>query len=138
MRLLASVGLALALAAVACDRPASEKPETHADAVARGAIERGWLPALIPRSSNRVRYVIDKADGSGNGVFHYDGKELNAFVGHLTKAPGSVRHAGLFGQPTLFQEYRHEDWVFLVEPDAHYCLFYFRTDPKYQSSEPQR
>lgn len=56
------------------------------DAKSQGAVDRGWLPPLLPDSSSAIvdRHNLDL--NTGTGSFDYDLSERNAYIERLLRA----------------------------------------------------
>ena len=82
------VGVVLPIAISGCIGPLSEKPERqYASAVearADGALERGWIPAILPSDAHAIREVHDVATNLTWGCFSTgDVEEVRALLARL-------------------------------------------------------
>ena len=82
------IGVIVSMAISGCIGPLSEKPERHyasaADARADGALERGWIPAILPSDAHAIREVHDVDTNLTWGCFSTgDVEEVRALLARL-------------------------------------------------------
>ena len=66
-----------------------------ADARQAGAVERGWVPELLPAGSNDITEIHDLDKNTGTGTFRFPSADLEAFKAQARQFAGTdLKEAG--------------------------------------------
>ena len=93
---------------------------THATiAAAKQNIDRGWIPAVLPASTVRIRESHDLDKNIGNGTFAFGAPDAEQFRSSLTALPSdAVMHRVKISRDRMEREgfsfYRHGDFYLAV------------------------
>lgn len=117
-QLIAILAVASALL-VGCDDSVSLSYPTRAEAEADRPFAHGWLPPIIPISSQGLTMKNDLDLNRSNGSFQFDPSDHEAFLAHLTRTPEGDRDG--------CAAYTYKDWTFLISPDKSRCRFHMRS-----------
>lgn len=114
----------------------TERYETYAAANAAGLFRRGWLPGVIPLSSERIIASNDLDLNLSSGEFYFSFNDRNTFLSQLS--PTSQKTQKLLEEKKrdlLDQGYKSYEfsqnrsrWVFLVNPTTSHALFVMQYD----------
>jgi hypothetical protein len=91
---------------------------TRADADAESVFARGWLPEIIPASSQAISMRNELDLNTSKGEFTFDPSDHDEFVKHLRRTPSKDRSG--------FTAYSHEGWNFWISDNKDRCRFYMR------------
>lgn len=80
------------------------------------AIEKGWIPAILPESAYNIEETHDLESNQLFGSFQYKKRDESAIVGKLAPLPD------------MNATYRWGDFFFKIDTEKH--LVKFRNDPK--------
>jgi len=104
------------------------------DARSRHLFDKGWLPGILPASSEKIRVVSDVEGPAGYGEFEFDAADYAAFIHQLDPKRSGVspvaRHnaeiEALLGQDYTAYGYaeRGVKWIFLCRQSDATCKFF--------------
>ena len=125
---MALTGLALAFLLVGgCDETVTHKYSSRADAEKDRLFDKGWLPAIIPRSSSNIVTRNDLDLNTSRGSFDFAKEDLEEFLSHLIRLESR--------DMDRFEAYSYkrdsgmiEHWIFLIDLERHYCRYEFEFD----------
>ncbi len=100
---------------------------TRAEAEAESLFARGWLPEIIPASSENISMKNDPDLNISNGGFQFDPADHDQFVKHLKRAASEDKKG--------FSAYSHEDWIFWINNEKNFCQFHMRLNRNGKQSE---
>src|ERR1051326_1973240 len=117
----------LSLSLASCNRDTKRNHYSTLDgAKVDGAIQRGWIPAILPQSARDIREEHDLDLNVGSGSFEFNTNDLSVFVSRLTPATsGTFRGQNLNQEAQVlgksgYSLYRYEEaassWVFAIDP----------------------
>lgn len=77
----------LTLSVSSCSDKTKSEYSDYAEAEDSELFDRGWLPLIIPKSSEQIRVNNDLDSNTSTGSFVYGNYDLKEFIGHLKRAP---------------------------------------------------
>lgn len=81
--------IAVVLLLLSCTETMKTSYETRNEARMDGAIERGWIPRIIPESAYDISEIHNLDNNQVTGEFYYAEVDENHFLSHLTSIGGS-------------------------------------------------
>lgn len=110
-----------------CDDSVSLEYSTRAEAEAESLFARGWLPEIIPASSENISMRNDLDLNISNGEFKFDPADHDQFIKQLKRTASEDKKR--------FLAYSYEDWSFWISNEKNFCRFYMRLNRNRQQSE---
>jgi uncharacterized membrane-anchored protein len=107
----------VALLMCGCSDTVTSRYETRAEAEAERLFDRGWLPSIIPRSSNKITTRNDLDLNISEGEFYFDPSDTTEFIRHLSAIDGSSSYTYEEGNST---------WIFDIDSKAGHSRYSMR------------
>ena len=105
----------LTLAMLSCSETGKSRYANYAEAESEKLFERGGLPKIIPKSSERIVTVNDLDVNVSEGEFVYSDTDEAEFLAHLKRASGlDTDH---------YEVYTYEGWVFFLNSAKQHCKY---------------
>jgi hypothetical protein len=110
-----------------------ERYSTLAAARAAQLFERGWLPDVLPNSTDRLRVSVNFDLNTADGEFYFAPTDWNQFTKHLLA--GVAGKPPFVGWPEASDKYRRKgftvwshsgsdaNWLFLCKAENGYCEY---------------
>lgn len=84
------LALFLALSCLSCYERGERYFRDLSEARAAGAVERGWVPGLLPKSAFQIRERHDLDTNEVWGAFRFNPSESATFLSHLSALPSDI------------------------------------------------
>jgi uncharacterized membrane-anchored protein len=107
----------VALLMCGCSDTVTSQYDTRADAEADRLFDRGWLPSIIPPSSNKITTKNDLDLNISEGEFYFDLSDTTEFIRHLSASDGSSSYT---------YEEGNSIWIFDIDSKSGYCRYLMR------------
>ncbi len=115
------VTFAAVILAAGCSKFVRDEYPARSDAQNDRLFERGWLPEIIPQSSNRIVTKNDLDLNRSSGEFYFDESDLTEFLSHLTRKTSEDENE--------YVAYSYSkgigEWIFLVDESRRHCRYRF-------------
>jgi hypothetical protein len=106
----------LCLAISACSDDVKLEYSNYAEAEDDNLFNRGWLPSIIPKSSEQIVMNNDLDLNTSEGSFVYGSHDLEEFLGRLKRAPG----LDISGH----EAHTYQNWIFYIHVAKLQCKYW--------------